>query len=441
MSENKATVIQNVRVVDPFCGVDSAGEEIWVQSGLIVKEPDAAADIERIDASGLWLVPRLIDMHVHFREPGQTWKETIESGSQAAAHGGMTAVAVMPNTVPVTDTPELVQWVKERGQSVGLVRVLPIGAVTVGSQGRELADLYRMLKQGAVAFSDDGIPVGSSGTMRAALSYARTLDVPVINHAEDRMLAPGASVHEGRAAHRMGLPGVPEAAEASMVWRDVMLAGLTRGRLHVAHVSAIESLSALVYARDHGYPVTAEAAPHHLILNDDALMEWGYNPVTKVNPPLRPEASRQALVQAVQQGLITVLASDHAPHHADDKARPYIDAPFGISGVETILGVLFTALIQPGLMSPLQGLGLMSAGPDRVLRLGYPGLMPGTPADFTLIDAEREWTVDPMRFYSQGKNTPLAGMRLRGQAVATMMGGRFTMREGEVLHAGISQIS
>jgi dihydroorotase len=277
--------------------------------------------------------------------------------------------------------------------------------------------------------------------MRAALSYTKSFDAVVINHAEDRSLTAGASVHEGRMAHRLGIPAAPETAEAVMVWRDVLLAGLTGGRLHVAHVSAQDSLEALKSAKDRGWRVTAEAAPHHLLLSDEALAQWGYNPVTKVNPPLRPESSRQALLKALRTGLIDVVASDHAPHHRDEKALPYSDAPFGISGLETIVAVLMTAVIEPGLLEPLKAWALMTSGPDRVLNLGFAGIRPDAPADLTLIDPKVTWQVDPSTFESLGKNTPLAGMTLTGQARATMVAGQWTMREGEVRNARLSQIS
>ncbi|PSR21007.1 MAG: dihydroorotase [Sulfobacillus acidophilus] len=434
-------VVRGARVIDPYRQIDSRDEDVWIADGHIVSPAQAVSPSVVVNASHLWLVPRLIDMHVHFREPGQTWKETIATGSRAAAHGGIVAVAAMPNTEPVVDTPELVEWVQHRGQAVGLVRVLPLGAITVGSRGEELADLYRMHQAGAVGFSDDGNPVSSAAMMRAALSYARTLPAAVINHAQERSLSEGGVVHEGRCAHRLGLAGMPEVAESSMVWRDVLLAGLTGGRLHEAHLSTMASVEAIGYAKQHHYRVTAEVTPHHLLLNEEVLLQWGYDPVTKVNPPIRPEATRQALLKAVQSGLIDVLASDHAPHHDDDKAKPYPEAPFGISGLETIVAALMTALVQPGCMSPLEAFGLMTTGPDRVLGLGFPGLRAGALADLTLIDPQKVWTVDPDRFYSLGHNTPLAGMQLRGQALATMVGGQWTMQEGEVLDAGLFAVS
>ncbi len=441
MRDETAIAIRGVRVIDPYRHIDSEQEEVWVVNGRIAPEPIKNLEAKVIDARGLWLVPRLLDMHVHFREPGQTWKETIATGSRAAAHGGITAVAVMPNTVPVTDTPELVEWVQMRGRAMGLVDVLPLGAVSVGSQGQELADLGRMHESGARGFSDDGKPVASARLMRAALSYAKSLGSVIIDHAEDPSLSEGALLHEGRMAHRMGLSAVPEVSEASMVWRDVLLAGLTGGALHIAHISAQDSLEALAYAKAKGYAVTAEVAPHHLLLTESVLEQWGYDPVTKVNPPLRPEKTRQALIAAVAKGLIGVMASDHAPHHADEKAQPYTDAPFGISGLETVVSSLITALIAPGHLTPLKGFELMTTGPDQVLGLRYPGLCAGAPADLALIDPERRWRVDPQDFYSLGHNTPLSGMTLIGQPLFTMVNGRFSMREGEVVDAGISQVS
>ncbi|MCY0898567.1 MAG: dihydroorotase [Firmicutes bacterium] len=442
MTDNGMTgvCLRGVRVIDPFRDVDSRDEDLTVVGGLIVPRDDPRArGCVEIDGRGLWLVPRIVDMHVHFREPGQTWKETIETGCQAAAHGGVTGVAPMPNTLPVVDTPELVEWEAQRGADLGLVHVYPIGAITRQSQGEALADLYFMHQKGARAFSDDGHPLTSSALMRAALTYAATLPAAIINHAEDRQLATG-WCNEGPVAEQLGLAGTPEAAEAVMVWRDVMLAELTGGWLHEAHVSTVESLHAIRYAKAKQLGVTAEVTPHHLLLTDDALREWRYDPVTKVNPPLRSKATREALVKAVSDGDIDVIASDHAPHHADEKSLNYQEAPYGISGLETLLGATFTALLEPGLMRPLDLMRLLTVGPHRVLRLSYPGLIPGAAADLTLIDPQRRWVVDPGQFYSRGRNTPLAGRTLVGQAVATMVQGRWVMRDGEVLNAGVSNL-
>lgn len=422
------TVIRQVRVIDPFRRVDLV-QDVYVVGGQVAEAGDP---VEEVDGCGLWLVPRMTDMHVHFRDPGQSWKETIASGSQAAAHGGFSLVATMPNTDPVIDHPELVAWEQERARQVGLVRLLPIGAVTRGSQSESLADLYRMQEAGAVAFSDDGRAVASARMMRSALAYSTTLRGPIIDHAEDPSMV-GGVVHEGEIAGRMGLSGMPEVQESIVAWRDVELAGLTGGRLHLAHLSAVSSLRALAYGKERGFRVTGEVTPHHLLLTDEALLDFGYLPVTKVNPPLRPEETRQALIQAVLGGLIDVIASDHAPHHRDEKEAPFDEAPFGISGIETALSAAMTVLLQSGQMTPTAFFELFTSGPDRVLGLGYPGLVAGASADLTLIDPKASWKVNASNFYSKGHNTPLEGHTLIGRAVATMMGGRWTMRDGEVL--------
>jgi dihydroorotase len=424
--------IRGARVLDPFRGIDSV-EDVFIRDGVISGEASGVPIGPTIDAQGLWLVPRLMDMHVHFREPGLEYKEDLQSGSRAACAGGFTVVCTMPNTVPVIDIPSLVQWQIARAQELGLVRIMPIGSVTKGEQGRELAELFQMAEAGAVGFSDDGHPVSDSRIMRAALSYSASMSRPIIQHAEDSLLALGGVMHEGRVSHQLGLTGVPDEAEAVMVWRDVELAALTHGWLHVAHVSAPGSLEALQYARRRGLHVSAEAAPHHLFLTDETVRQWNYNPVTKVNPPLRPEPVRQALIAAVVSGLIPVIASDHAPHHADEKLRPYDEAPFGISGLETFLGSMMTLFLGEGLLSPLDLFARMTVGPHQVLHQSYPGIVPGAAADLTLIDPARQWTVQTQKIYSKGRNTPLEGRKLTGRAVATMVGGRFTMRDQVVL--------
>lgn len=438
MRDDEVIVIQGARILDPFRDWDGV-DDLFIDQGRVISRDAARAGGKRwttVDAKGLWLVPRLTDMHVHFRAPGQEWKEDLESGSQAAAAGGFTVVATMANTDPVVDTPSLVQWQKMRGEAIGLVRILPIGAITVGLKGQELADLYSMEQAGAVGFSDDGRVVANSRIMRAALSYSVTLGHPIIDHAEDPMLAQGTAMHEGDVSHRLGLPGAPAEAESIMVWRDVELARLTRGRLHLAHVSAPGSLAALDYARRLGLSVTAEVTPHHLFLTDDAVDAWDYSAVTKVNPPLRPIAVRDELRRAVREGLIGVIASDHAPHHGDEKMAPYTEAPYGISGLETSVAAVMTALLKTGEMAPLDLFRRMTVGPHRVLGLNYQGLQEGAPADITLIDPQVQWTVDPKRFYSRGKNTPLAGERLTGRVQATMCRGRWTMQDGEVITGG-----
>lgn len=427
--------IADVRIIDPFRRVDIQ-DEIFIADGRIVSR-DWVRQSGRQSVSesfrGLWLVPRLTDMHVHFRDPGQEWKEDIASGSRAAAHGGFTVVATMPNTTPAVDQKSLVEWQIQLADSLGLVHLHPIGAISRGLKGQELAELYQMKEAGAVAFSDDGRSVTNSRLMRTALSYSVNLARPMIQHAEDMFLSKDTVMHEGIVSHRLGLSGVPDIAESVIVWRDVELAGLTGGLLHVAHVSAPGSLEAVASAQRRGYHVTAEAAPHHLYLTDEAVKDWDYRPVTKVNPPLRPKNIQEALIRSVQEGIISVIASDHAPHHADEKNLPYDEAPYGISGLETSLATVMTVFLEKGLLSPLDLFSRMTLGPDKVLGLGYQGLTPGASADLTVIDPEDRWEVDPKDFYSKGKNTPLAGHTLNGRARATMCRGRWTMRDGEVL--------
>lgn len=422
--------IKNIRVLDPFTGRDGDGE-LFIENGYFVEAKRPG--MQTFDGRGLWAVPRLTDMHVHFREPGQEHKEDLVTGSRAAAAGGFTVVATMPNTDPVIDIPALVDWQIRRGQEIGLVDIWPLGAVTKGSRGQELAEMGMMQKAGAVGFSDDGQVVGHSRLMRAALSYATTLGRPIIQHAEDRDLSQGSVMHEGEVSSRVGLPGVPAVAESSIVWRDVELSLLTGGPLHVAHVTALGSLDALHYGRSRNASVTAEATPHHLLLTDEAVAEWNVDPITKVNPPLRPAAFRQALIEALVSGLVSVIASDHAPHHRDEKNGTYLDAPYGISGLETSLGTTLTVLLHSGRMTPLDLLARLTVGPHQALRMNYPGVVPGARADLTLIDPEHRWRVDSTQFYSRGHNTPMNGIELTGKAAATMVRGRWTMQDGEVL--------
>ncbi|MCL4352814.1 MAG: dihydroorotase [Firmicutes bacterium] len=422
--------IKNVRIVDPYTHTDALGD-IFIAGGCFVSEK--LPEMLTLDATGLWAVPRMVDIHVHFREPGQEHKEDLVSGSRAAAAGGFSAVAAMPNTDPVIDNPALISWEGAHGREIGLIDLWPLGAVTKASAGKELAELALMEAAGAMGFSDDGKPIASGRIMRAALSYATMLKHPIVQHAEDLDLSEGTVMHEGQISHRLGLPGVPAAAEAAMVWRDVELSLLTQGRLHVAHVTALGSLEAVAYAKRLGGPVTAEATPHHLLLTDQAVSDWQASPITKVNPPLRPLELRDALRKAVVTGLVSVIASDHAPHHDDEKMSPYPQAPYGISGLETSIGAVFSSLLHTGLMDPLTLLERMTSGPHQALGAWYPGVVPGARADLTLIDPELLWVVEPRTFYSRGHNTPMAGMQLKGKAVATMLGGRWTMREGQVL--------
>ncbi len=417
-------------VVDPFLNIMEQAD-LHVRDGMVVLPGSGPEPEEIVRIDGCWVVPRITDLHVHFRDPGQTWKEDWTSGARAAAAGGVTTVGVMPNTTPVVDSPEAVT--DQRSRAGDRVRLWPIGALTLESAGRKAAPWDAMREAGARAFSDDGRALYDSALMAAALSWSERTGVPVIQHLEDPILSAGGVAHAGEAARLLGLSGQPAAAESVLAFRDVALAAEYGGRLHLAHCSVPGTLKALRWARGEGLRVTGEATPHHCLANEAWLTRFGTDAVTKVNPPLRPEEARKALREALASGLLTVMASDHAPHGQDEKGAPYATAPFGISGIETLVAAALTILVRDAGLSPLQALAPVTVGPHQVVREAFSGLVPGAPADLTVIDPAVTWTVDPARFYSQGRNTPLAGVRLKGRVVATMVGGRFTFRDGEVL--------
>ena len=423
--------VRGVRVVDPFAGTDAVTDVYVDQTGHFADPTRRAGEPPAVvDGRGLWLVPRVVDLHVHFREPGQEHKEDIGSGSRAAAAGGVSVVGLMPNTMPVTDNGAKMAHVLDRVAQVGLVSAWGIGAVSAGSRGQEPADWDGMRQAGARAFSDDGHPVAASRLMAAALAFSAQHGTPVIQHLEDPELAQGGTAHDGPVAKSLGLAGMPAAAESVLAWRDVGLLRAYGGRLHFAHCSVPDTLAALEWARVHGALATGEAAPHHLLLTDAALTEWHPTGIAKVNPPLRPAAMRDALRQAVEQGVVTVAASDHAPHAADEKAQAFDAAPFGISGIETLLAVLLTVFHHERRLTPLRLMRLVTRGPHEVVGESYAGVASGARADFTLIDPDASWRVEPKAFHSRGTNTPLAGQLLYGRVVATVHRGRFTFREG-----------
>ncbi len=411
------------RVVDPFQGLDEP-LHVFLEDGVVLglgrEQPPEDAEI--IDATGLVVTPGLVDIHVHLREPGREDEETIETGCMAAAHGGFTTVACMPNTSPALSDRSAVEYVIARAGSVGWARVLPIGAVTRGREGRELADIGDLVDAGAVAVSDDGSPVSDAHLMRRALEYCRAFGVAVVDHCEDLSLSASGVMHEGPVSTRLGLPPIPAAAEEVMVARDIILARLTSGRLHVAHVSTRGSIDLIRRAREEGLEVTAEATPHHLVLLDEDVA--GFDPNTKVNPPLRSAADRQALREAVRDGTIEAIASDHAPHSLEEKLLEYDRAPFGLIGLETTVGLVLTELVGTGFIDLGVAVDRLTAGPARVLDLNVGRLTKGAPADLTLLDLDKEWVVEPDHFYSKSTNCPFAGRKLRGKAVGTIVGGR-----------------
>ena len=420
------TIIKNGLVVDPLAG-NVAPKDILVVGGKIAEMganlPLGGTRV--IDAAGCLVTPGLIDMHVHLREPGFEHKETIYTGSLAAARGGFTAVACMPNTNPVIDNAALIRSIIASAQEVGLVHVYPIGAISRGSRGEMLAEMGDMAAAGAVAFSDDGMPVADAGLMRRGMQYAGMLDKPIISHSEEKSLSAGGAMHEGSISTMLGLKGIPASAEEVMVARDIILAEETGCPTHIAHVSTAGSVRLLREAKARGVKVTAEATPHHFTLTHEAVT--GYDTATKVNPPLRTADDRAAIRQGLADGTIDVIATDHAPHTEEEKDVEYEKAPFGLVGLETAVGLVWTELVHTGLLTPLQAVTCLTRNPARILGIPKGTLAPGADADITIIDPELEEVVDPAKFVSKSRNTPFAGRRLKGLPRLTMVGGRVIM--------------
>jgi dihydroorotase len=416
--------------VDPSQKLDE-GLDILVVEGKIAKLAEKLADpqAEVIDATGLVAAPGFIDVHVHLREPGFEHKETIATGTAAAVAGGFTAVCCMANTQPVHDNPAITETILARARQANGCRVYPIGAISKGLAGEELAEMGEMVRAGAVAFSDDGKPVVNSYLMRRAMEYSRLFDVPIVDHCEEPSLAGSGVMHEGAVATRLGLRGIPAAAEEIMVWRDVVLAQLTGARLHVAHLSTRGSLAAVRQAKAQGLRVTCEVTPHHLALSDQAVAESNYDTNFKMNPPLRSAEHVEALLEGVLDGTVDCLATDHAPHHADEKAVEFDRAPFGVVGLETALPVTFDLLVGKHRMPLSRFVALWSTNPARIFRLPGGTLKVGSPADITLFDPEKRATVNPEKFRSLARNTPFAGRRLRGWPVITIVGGKVFRRD------------
>src|SRR3954465_4714614 len=405
-------LIRGGRVIDPSRGSDGVAD-VYLEDGKVasvgrgIGSPDAAVVI---DATGKIVSPGLIDVHVHLREPGQEDVETVATGAMAAAAGGFSAVCAMPNTDPVTDNQAAVGFIVSQAQRAGKARVYPIGAISLGQRGQQLAEFGELVGAGAGAGSDDGKPVVSSHLMRAALEYARTFGIPVADHCEDPTLAAGGAMHEGIVSTRLGLKGVPSAAEGIMVARDILLAELTGGHVHLCHMSTRGSVELIRRAKEKGLRVTAEACPHHFTLTHEACE--GENPNAKMNPPLREPEDREAIRQGLRDGTIDVICTDHAPHHYDAKEREFDDAPNGIIGLETALGLALSELVDSGLLSLADLVLRMSVMPARIFNLPGETLANGAAADVVVLDPEAPWTVHPEQFYSRSRNTPFAGREL-----------------------------
>ncbi|MGH7664761.1 MAG: dihydroorotase [Gemmatimonadaceae bacterium] len=421
-------LLRGGRIVDPSRQMDAKGDVLI--AGDSIREVAPAVDppegVEVIDCSRRIVAPGFIDAHCHLREPGREHVETIATGARAAAAGGFTAVCAMPNTEPVTDNQAAVGFIIRQAQRAESARVHPIGAISLGQQGDALAEFGEMVGAGAVAVSDDGRPVASAHLMRTALEYARAFDIPVIDHCEEPTLARGGVMNEGVVSARLGLKGIPSEAEEIMVIRDILLARRTGGRVHLAHMSTRGSVELIRWGKERGIPVTAEVCPHHLSLTESECDDYDTN--AKMNPPLRTEADVTALQQAVADGTIDIIATDHAPHHYDEKEREFADAPFGIIGLETALAVVVTRLVAPGIIDFGVLVERMSCAPARLFNLPGGTLRPGSPADITVFDPEHRWTVDPASFLSKGRNTPYRGMALQGRAECTIVGGRVVHR-------------
>jgi dihydroorotase len=416
-------LLKNARVVDPSQRLD-ATRDVLIENGRIGKiaERIKADGAEVLDLTGLHVCPGFIDMHVHLREPGYEWKETIATGTRAAAAGGFTGIACMPNTVPPIDSRSVVEFVLAQARQHGTVRVYPIGCVSKGQLGEELAEMGDMAIAGARGFSDDGKPVASAGLMRRALEYARIFDLPVIDHCEEPTLVAGGVVHEGEVSTRLGLKGWPGVAEDLMVQRDVLLAQYTGGSIHIAHMSTARAAEIVRRAKREGIKVTCEVTPHHLVLEQSAVA--GYDTNAKMNPPLRAESDRAALVEALADGTVDAIATDHAPHHADEKCVEFSLAPFGVVGLETAVSLALDRLVHAGHLPLSRLVELFTTGPARVLRLDKGTLSVGVDADVTVLDLDRDVKVEPSAFRSKSGNTPFGGWRLRGAPVMTIVSGR-----------------
>jgi len=430
-------LITNGYVIDPSQQVN-AGKNLLIEdgrvAGLLDRSEPGPEGAEVLDATGLIVAPGFIDLHVHLREPGQEYKETIGTGAAAAVVGGWTSICAMPNTDPVNDSPAVTRFIIEQGQSAGLANVFPIGAITKGSEGKELAEMGEMKNAGIVAVSDDGRPVSSAAMMRRAMEYARGFNLPLVDHCQEPTLSAGGVMHEGRWSLILGLRGMPAVAEEVDAIRDCAIARLTGARVHLAHVSTRGALNAVRSAKDAGLHVTCEVAPHHWTLTDEAVADYDTN--TKMSPPLRSQDHVDAILEAMKDGTIDAIATDHAPHHADEKGLEFDEAPFGITGLETSAGLAFD-LVQRGLIGLERIVEMCATNPARIFSLHDRGcLTKNAHGDVTILDPQLEWVFDVTRSRSKSRNTPFHGRTMTGAAVATIVGGRVVY-----LHPAYTRIS
>jgi dihydroorotase len=417
-------LLKGGRVIDPSCNRDGKADVLIADGkiesvGKSLKAPDGG---DVIDVAGKIVAPGLVDVHVHLREPGREDVETVESGAKAAAAGGFTSVCAMPNTDPVTDNQAAVGFIVKQGEAAGAARVYPIAAISIGQRGEQLAEFGELVHAGAVGVSDDGHPVVSSHLMRTALEYSVTFGIPVADHCEDPALFAGGAMHEGLVSTKLGLKGIPAAAEEIMVARNILLAQLTGGHMHLLHMSTRGSVELIRRAKDGGIKVTAEATPHHFTLTDQACEHYDTN--AKMNPPLREPADVEAVRAGIKDGTLDAIATDHAPHHYEAKERDFDDAPFGVVGLETALGLGLSELVEGGVLSLNELIARMSTVPAKIYNLPAGTLAVGAAADVVVFDLGARWKVDPSRFLSKSHNTPFAGCELVGRVERTIVGGR-----------------
>jgi dihydroorotase len=419
-------LIKNGHLIDPT-GKENTGMNVLIEDGKVSawlrQNEDFPEDAEVFDASGLLVAPGFIDLHVHLREPGQEHKETIATGCAAAVAGGWTSVCPMPNTKPINDNAAITRYMIEQGKTAGLANVFPIGAITKSSHGEQLAEMGEMKAAGAVAVSDDGRPIPTAGMMRRAMEYAKDFDLPVIDHCEDKSLSSGGVMHEGKVSLLLGLKGMPALAEDIDVVRDILLAKETGSHIHIAHVSTAGAIEAVRRAKNEGINVTCEVTPHHFTLTDKAVE--GYDTNTKMAPPLRSQEHLEAVIEGIKDGTIDAIATDHAPHHQDEKALEYDAAPFGITGLETAVGLAFNELVHKGIINLEQLVKLCSSNPAKIFNLENRGtLKVGSVADVTIIDPDLEWTFIASDSKSKSKNSPFDGWKFTGGTVATIVAGK-----------------
>ncbi len=425
-------LIQNGQVIDPASQTNEV-MDILVENGILSKMQKKITEQadKVIDASGNWVIPGLIDVHVHLREPGYEYKETIATGTRSAAKGGFTTICPMPNTNPVCDSDIMVEYIKLKAEREGVVHILPIGAITKGQKGEELSNIGKMAKAGACAISEDGKSVPSSGLLKTAMKYAKMFDIPVLSHCEDIALVAGGSMNAGSSAQLLGLKGISNDSEEVIVARDIILAKSTHSKLHICHMSTKGSVALLRQAKQDGQNVTAEATPHHFTLSDDFITDYDGN--TKMNPPLRAKEDVLAIRQALKDNVIEIIATDHAPHSIDEKNCEYEKVAFGIVGLETALPLGITVLVGEGWLTPMELICKMTWNPAKMLGIDKGTLTVGKAADITIVNPNESYQIDPRTFASKSKNTPFGGFEVKGKVLYTIVDGNIVVENGELV--------